>query len=103
MARNQLNNASQPLLGMTAEQFSSHFGFLNPIKREMPSAPHGTDANGMPQPKRRRLRRHPVWMFFKDLEDRMVGCINCSFRTGSAFSTNLKMHLKAHHKEDYER
>ncbi|PIO76999.1 hypothetical protein TELCIR_00911 [Teladorsagia circumcincta] len=70
---------------------------------EMPSAPHGTDANGMPQPKRRRLRRHPVWMFFKDLEDRMVGCINCSFRTGSAFSTNLKMHLKAHHKEDYER
>ncbi|KAF8358101.1 gei-13 [Pristionchus pacificus] len=55
----------------------------------------------MPQPKRRRLRRHPVWMFFKDLEDRMVGCINCNFRTGSAFSTNLKMHLKAHHKEDY--
>ncbi|KJH44778.1 hypothetical protein DICVIV_09182 [Dictyocaulus viviparus] len=42
-------------------------------------------------------------MFFKDLEDRMVGCINCSFRTGSAFSTNLKMHLKAHHKDDYER
>ncbi|CAI4228944.1 unnamed protein product [Auanema sp. JU1783] len=66
-------------------------------------APHGTDANGMPQPKRRRLRRHPVWMFFRDLEDRMVGCINCNFRTGSAFSTNLKMHLKAHHKEDYER
>ncbi|RCN37252.1 hypothetical protein ANCCAN_16865 [Ancylostoma caninum] len=57
----------------------------------------------MPQPKRRRLRRHPVWMFFKDLEDRMVGCINCNFRTGSAFSTNLKMHLKAHHKDDYER
>lgn len=25
----------------------------------------------MPQPKRRRLRRHPVWMFFKDLEDRV--------------------------------
>lgn len=40
---------------------------------EMPSAPHGTDANGMPQPKRRRLRRHPVWMFFKDLEDRVSG------------------------------
>ncbi|EPB79823.1 hypothetical protein ANCCEY_01034 [Ancylostoma ceylanicum] len=88
---------------MTAEQFTSHFNFLNPIKRELPSAPHGTDANGMPQPKRRRLRRHPVWMFFKDLEDRMVGCINCNFRTGSAFSTNLKMHLKAHHKDDYER
>ncbi|KIH60061.1 hypothetical protein ANCDUO_09695 [Ancylostoma duodenale] len=33
----------------------------------------------------------------------MVGCINCNFRTGSAFSTNLKMHLKAHHKDDYER
>ncbi|GMT18638.1 hypothetical protein PFISCL1PPCAC_9935 [Pristionchus fissidentatus] len=57
----------------------------------------------MPQPKRRRLRRHPVWMFFKDLEDRMVGCINCPFRTGSAFSTNLKMHLKAHHKDDYSK
>uniref|UniRef100_A0A8L8JXM9 BED-type domain-containing protein n=1 Tax=Heligmosomoides polygyrus TaxID=6339 RepID=A0A8L8JXM9_HELPZ len=84
MARNQLNNADY-------------------FVAEMPSAPHGTDANGMPQPKRRRLRRHPVWMFFKDLEDRMVGCINCSFRTGSAFSTNLKMHLKAHHKDDYER
>ena len=33
----------------------------------------------------------------------MVGCTNCEFRTGSAFSTNLKMHLKAHHKEDYEK
>ncbi|VDL82200.1 unnamed protein product [Nippostrongylus brasiliensis] len=77
---------------MTPEQFTSHFNFLNPMKREIPAAPHGTDANGMPQPKRRRLRRHP-----------MVGCINCSFRTGSAFSTNLKMHLKAHHKDDYER
>lgn len=67
-----------------------------------------------PQQKRRRLRRHPVWMFYRDLEDRvrakfgntdrniqMVGCINCDFKTGSAFSTNLKMHLKAHHKEDY--
>ncbi|KAK6026893.1 hypothetical protein OSTOST_07122 [Ostertagia ostertagi] len=90
------------------------------VCRDAIRAAREPDANGMPQPKRRRLRRHPVWMFFKDLEDRvdkrraseqrckvnsfqMVGCINCSFRTGSAFSTNLKMHLKAHHKEDYER
>uniref|UniRef100_A0A1I7X1E7 BED-type domain-containing protein n=1 Tax=Heterorhabditis bacteriophora TaxID=37862 RepID=A0A1I7X1E7_HETBA len=129
MARNQLMNqtTTHSLPGLTAEQFISQFNFPPPVKPgenfkendlnlsnqsnlyfkpnnlELPSAPHGTDANGMPQPKRRRLRRHPVWMFFKDLEDRMVGCINCNFRTGSAFSTNLKMHLKAHHKEDYER
>uniref|UniRef100_A0A915D5N3 BED-type domain-containing protein n=1 Tax=Ditylenchus dipsaci TaxID=166011 RepID=A0A915D5N3_9BILA len=51
--------------------------------------------------KRKRLRRHPVWTFFKDFEDKIVGCIMCNFRTTSAFSTNLKMHLRAHHKEEY--
>lgn len=30
-----------------------------------------------------------------------VGCVKCSFSTASPFSTNLKMHLKAHHKDDY--
>ncbi|VDN04175.1 unnamed protein product [Thelazia callipaeda] len=53
--------------------------------------------------KRRRLRRHPVWRFFKDVGDgsKTVKCVNCSFSTSSPFSTNLKMHLKAHHKSDY--
>lgn len=30
-----------------------------------------------------------------------VGCVKCDFSTASPFSTNLKMHLKAHHKDDY--
>ncbi|VDK87472.1 unnamed protein product [Litomosoides sigmodontis] len=53
--------------------------------------------------KRRRLRRHPVWRFFKDVGDgsKTVKCVNCPFSTSSPFSTNLKMHLKAHHKSDY--
>uniref|UniRef100_A0A0N5AQY3 BED-type domain-containing protein n=1 Tax=Syphacia muris TaxID=451379 RepID=A0A0N5AQY3_9BILA len=52
--------------------------------------------------KRRRLRRHPVWRFFKDVDGtKSVGCVKCSFSTASPFSTNLKMHLKAHHKDDY--
>ncbi|CAD6188559.1 unnamed protein product [Caenorhabditis auriculariae] len=101
LARNHIANQQHPI---SPEQLMNHLNFQNLNKPvDVMSAPHGTDANGVPQPKRRRLRRHPVWMFFRDLEDRMVGCINCEFRTGSAFSTNLKMHLKAHHKEDYER
>ncbi|CAJ0942339.1 unnamed protein product, partial [Mesorhabditis belari] len=81
-----------------AEQFFKQFNIF-------PAALGGLQSPSLeaPQPKRRRLRRHPVWMFFRDLEDRMVGCISCNFRTGSAFSTNLKMHLKAHHKEDYHK
>uniref|UniRef100_A0A915ASH2 BED-type domain-containing protein n=1 Tax=Parascaris univalens TaxID=6257 RepID=A0A915ASH2_PARUN len=52
--------------------------------------------------KRRRVRRHPVWRFFKDVDGtKSVGCVKCSFSTASPFSTNLKMHLKAHHKDDY--
>ncbi|CAJ0578839.1 unnamed protein product, partial [Mesorhabditis spiculigera] len=81
-----------------AEQFFKQFNINFPGNFAMGQSP--VEA---PQPKRRRLRRHPVWMFFTDLEDRMVGCISCTFRTGSAFSTNLKMHLKAHHKEDYQK
>jgi hypothetical protein len=51
--------------------------------------------------KRKRLRRHPVWQYFCDVDEKVVGCVMCSFRTVSAFSTNLKMHLKAHHKQEY--
>ncbi|KAI1729314.1 BED zinc finger domain-containing protein [Ditylenchus destructor] len=51
--------------------------------------------------KRKRLRRHPVWTYFSDFDDKIVGCIMCNFRTTSAFSTNLKMHLRAHHKQEY--
>ncbi|TKR67231.1 hypothetical protein L596_023416 [Steinernema carpocapsae] len=51
--------------------------------------------------RRKRLRRHPVWQYFTDLEDKYVGCTMCPFRTASAFSTNMKMHLKAHHKEEH--
>ncbi|MFH4974607.1 hypothetical protein AB6A40_001316 [Gnathostoma spinigerum] len=52
--------------------------------------------------KRKRLRRHPVWRFFKDVDGtKSVGCIKCTFNTSSPFSTNLKMHLKAHHRQDY--
>uniref|UniRef100_A0A914CE35 ApaG domain-containing protein n=1 Tax=Acrobeloides nanus TaxID=290746 RepID=A0A914CE35_9BILA len=52
--------------------------------------------------KRKRLRRHPVWHFFKDIDDKTVGCVMCDFKTISAFSTNLKMHLKSHHKEQHQ-
>ncbi|CAB3403282.1 unnamed protein product [Caenorhabditis bovis] len=109
LARNQMQQQQQSATTTTTtpqvsqDHIINHLNFPAHIKQEILNAPHGTDANGVPQPKRRRLRRHPVWMFFRDLEDRMVGCINCEFRTGSAFSTNLKMHLKAHHKDDYER
>ncbi|KAI6176574.1 hypothetical protein M3Y97_00813100 [Aphelenchoides bicaudatus] len=51
--------------------------------------------------KRRRLRRHPVWQFFGDVGEKVVGCKLCSFNTVSAFSTNLKMHLKSHHKHEF--
>jgi hypothetical protein len=51
--------------------------------------------------KRRRLRRHPVWAYFGDIAEKVVGCNMCSFTTISAFSTNLKMHLKSHHKREY--
>ncbi|ULU01928.1 hypothetical protein L3Y34_001901 [Caenorhabditis briggsae] len=99
-ARNQIQPTPPPV---AQDHIINTLNFPAHIKQEILNAPHGTDANGVPQPKRRRLRRHPVWVYFKDLEDRMVGCTNCEFRTGSAFSTNLKMHLKAHHKEDYEK
>uniref|UniRef100_A0AC35GJ83 BED-type domain-containing protein n=1 Tax=Panagrolaimus sp. PS1159 TaxID=55785 RepID=A0AC35GJ83_9BILA len=51
--------------------------------------------------KRKRLRRHPVWNFFDDLDDKNIGCLQCDFKTSSGFTTNLKMHLKAHHRNDY--
>ncbi|CAI5445663.1 unnamed protein product [Caenorhabditis angaria] len=107
LARNQVqtppSTTTTSATTVSQDHIINQLNFPAHIKQEILNAPHGTDANGVPQPKRRRLRRHPVWMFFRDLEDRMVGCINCEFRTGSAFSTNLKMHLKAHHKDDYER
>jgi len=31
----------------------------------------------------------------------MIGCTLCSFKSGTAFSTNLKMHLRTHHKEKF--
>lgn len=103
LARNQMQPTPPPVPQVSQDNIINTLNFPAHIKQEIMNAPHGTDANGVPQPKRRRLRRHPVWVYFKDLEDRMVGCTNCEFRTGSAFSTNLKMHLKAHHKDDYEK
>jgi hypothetical protein len=57
--------------------------------------------NGEKIQKRRRLRRHPVWTYFGDIGEKIVGCKLCSFNTVSAFSTNLKMHLKSHHKLEF--
>ncbi|CAD5222578.1 unnamed protein product [Bursaphelenchus xylophilus] len=57
-----------------------------------------TDGEGS---KRKRNRKHPVWKYFGDVSDKVVGCNMCEFRTNSAFSTNLKMHLKSHHKEEF--
>ncbi|KAE9550030.1 hypothetical protein FO519_006758 [Halicephalobus sp. NKZ332] len=51
--------------------------------------------------KRRRLRRHPVWNFFDDLDEKNIGCNMCDFKTVSGFTTNLKMHLRAHHKPEF--
>ncbi|KAK6101259.1 BED zinc finger family protein [Brugia pahangi] len=89
---------------------------LNKISQNSPSSYNITYASGRTDKvtspmgsqsaivlKRRRLRRHPVWRFFKDVGDgsKTVKCVNCPFSTSSPFSTNLKMHLKAHHKSDY--
>jgi hypothetical protein len=42
-----------------------------------------------------------VWEYFGDVAEKIVGCKLCSFNTVSAFSTNLKMHLKSHHKLEF--
>ena len=31
----------------------------------------------------------------------MIGCILCDFKSGSAFSTNLKVHLRTYHREKF--
>lgn len=53
--------------------------------------------------KRKRTRRNPVWLYFiLDETDNRAKCKRCSYSTGSAYSTNLKIHLKCHHKPLYQ-
>ncbi|CAD5217575.1 unnamed protein product [Bursaphelenchus okinawaensis] len=80
---NQLSNFST-LLAMLATQTNSDATTATP------------DDN-----RRKRNRKHPVWKYFGDIGDKVVGCNLCDFHTNSAFSTNLKMHLKSHHKEEF--
>jgi len=50
--------------------------------------------------RRRRARRNPVWHYFR-VEDGLAYCEQCSYKTKSVYSTNLKVHLKSHHKQSY--
>lgn len=52
--------------------------------------------------KRRRSRRNPVWQYFR-VEDGTAICCNCDYRTKSVFSTNLKVHLKSHHRQFFDK
>uniref|UniRef100_A0A7E5A159 BED-type domain-containing protein n=1 Tax=Panagrellus redivivus TaxID=6233 RepID=A0A7E5A159_PANRE len=51
--------------------------------------------------KRRCLRRHPVWTYFHDIDEKHIQCNKCTFITLSSYTTNLKMHLRAHHQEEF--
>ncbi|VDL84704.1 unnamed protein product [Nippostrongylus brasiliensis] len=52
--------------------------------------------------KRKRQRRNPVWPYF-DVIDGTARCKQCLYSTKSVFSTNLKVHLRSHHRADYEK
>ncbi|KJH44780.1 hypothetical protein DICVIV_09184 [Dictyocaulus viviparus] len=52
--------------------------------------------------KRKRQRRNPVWPYF-DVVDGTARCKQCLYSTKSVFSTNLKVHLRSHHRADYEK
>ena len=48
------------------------------------------------------LHRNPVWPYF-DVVDGTARCKQCMYSTKSVFSTNLKVHLRSHHRADYEK
>lgn len=50
--------------------------------------------------RRRRARRNPVWNYFR-VEDGLAYCEQCPYKTKSVYSTNLKVHLKSHHRQSY--
>ncbi|TKR67230.1 hypothetical protein L596_023415 [Steinernema carpocapsae] len=52
--------------------------------------------------KRKRPRRNPVWPYFT-VENGSAYCRQCTYSTRSVFSTNLKVHLRSHHRADYEK
>lgn len=51
--------------------------------------------------KRRRSRRNPVWQYFR-IENYLAVCKHCNYNTKSIFSTNLKVHLKSHHRKLFD-
>lgn len=63
-----------------------------------PPSATGTPSADPNSEKRRRPRRNPVWQHFV-VEDGLAKCSQCDYSTKSVFSTNLKVHLKSHHKE----
>lgn len=50
--------------------------------------------------RRRRARRNPVWSYFR-VENGLAYCEQCPYKTKSVYSTNLKVHLKSHHRQSY--
>lgn len=51
--------------------------------------------------KRRRPRRNPVWQYFR-VENGLAVCKHCNYNTKSVFSTNLKVHLRSHHRKLFD-
>lgn len=51
--------------------------------------------------KRRRPRRNPVWQYFC-VENYLAVCKHCNYNTKSVFSTNLKVHLRSHHRKLFD-
>lgn len=72
----------------------------------MPASPCTTAASApsveSTPTKRKRQRRNPVWPYF-DVIDGTARCKQCLYSTKSVFSTNLKVHLRSHHRPDYEK
>ncbi|RCN37251.1 hypothetical protein ANCCAN_16864 [Ancylostoma caninum] len=60
------------------------------------------NAHDVTPTKRKRQRRNPVWPYF-DVVDGTARCKQCLYSTKSVFSTNLKVHLRSHHRADYEK
>ncbi|KHJ80521.1 hypothetical protein OESDEN_19804 [Oesophagostomum dentatum] len=60
------------------------------------------NAHDVTPTKRKRQRRNPVWPYF-DVIDGTARCKQCLYSTKSVFSTNLKVHLRSHHRADYEK
>lgn len=54
------------------------------------------------QRRRKRARRNPVWAFFSLNDAGSAFCRQCPYFTKSAFSTNLKIHLKSKHADSYQ-